>query len=169
MPKKISFGLSVSEVENAIKELRQYKSEITYKCQRFAERLAEEGVYIARVKIAEHNAIYTSELLDSIHHEYGGMIEYGGKWIIYTNCDYAPYVEFGTGIVAKQSGQHPLASLMNWKYDTNDRGEAGWHYFNEKDGQWHWTNGIQSRPFMFETGQDMRKIIPKIAKEIFNE
>lgn len=166
MAKKISFGLSVSEVDNAVKELRQYKSEITYKCQKFAERLAEEGVYIARVKIAEYDAIYTSELLESIHHEYGGSIQDGGKWIIYTGCEYAPFVEFGTGVVGSQN-PHPDTSLANWKYDINDHGEAGWFYFNERDGKWHWTKGMQSRPFMFETGQDLRKIIVKVAKEVF--
>jgi len=166
MSKKISFGLSVSEVDNAVKELRQYKSEITYKCQRFAERLAEEGVYIARVKIAEYNAIYTSELLDSINHEYGGSIQDGSKWIIYTGCEYAPFIEFGTGIVGSQN-PHPDTSIANWKYDINEHGEAGWFYFNERDGKWHWTKGMQSRPFMFETGQELRKIIVKIAREVF--
>lgn len=167
MSKKISFTLSPSSINNAIQEIRKYQSEITYKCQKLAQRLAEEGVYIARVKIAEYDAIYTGELLESINSEYGGVIQDGGKWIIYTGCEYAPFVEFGTGIIGSQS-PHPDTSLVNWKYDVNEHGEAGWFYFNERDGQWHWTKGMQSRPFMYETGQVLREIIQKVAKEVFS-
>lgn len=166
MPKKITFGLSVREVNNAIKELRKYQSDIDYKCRLLAQKLAEQGVYIARLKIAEHDAIYTSELLASIQSEYGGVTQHGGKWIIYTGCDYAPFVEFGTGIIGSQS-PHPIASLVNWKYDVNEHGESGWFYFNDRDGQWHWTRGMQSRPFMFETGQELRKIVVSVAREVF--
>jgi len=167
MSRKITFGLSVSEINNAIQELRKYQSEITYKCRKLAERLAEEGVYIARVKIAEYDAIYTGELLESIKHEYGGVIQDGAKWIIYTGCPWAPFVEFGTGIVGSQN-PHPDTSLANWKYDINEHGEAGWWYFNERDGKWHWTKGMPSRPFLYETGQELRKVIQKVAKEVFS-
>lgn len=166
MSKRISFGLSVSEINNAIKELRQYQAEITYKCQKLAERLAEEGVYIARLKIAEYDAIYTGELLASIKSEYGGVVQDGAKWIIYTGCEWAPFVEFGTGIVGSQN-PHPDTSLVNWKYDINSHGEKGWFYFNSTDGKWHWTKGMPSRPFMFETGQELHKLVTKIAKEVF--
>lgn len=167
MSKKISFTLSPSSINNAIREIRKYQADITYKCQKLSQRLAEEGVYIARVKIAEYDAIYTSELLQSINHEYGGAVKDGGKWIIYTGCEYAPFVEFGSGIVGAEN-PHPDTSLVNWKYDINSHGEAGWSYYNDRDGQWHWTKGMQSRPFMYETGQDLRLIINKVAKEVFN-
>jgi hypothetical protein len=166
MPKKITFGLSVHEVNNAINEIEKYKSDITYKCQLLAQKLAEQGVYIARLKIAEYDAIYTSELLGSIQSEYGGVIQHGGKWIIYTGCDYAPYVEFGTGLIGSQN-PHPDASLVNWKYDVNEHGEKGWAYYNDRDGRWHWTKGMQSRPFMYETGQELRKLVVSVAKEVF--
>jgi hypothetical protein len=165
MPKKITFGLSPAEINNAIQEIRKYQSDIAYKCQKLAQRLAEEGVYIARLKIAEYDAIYTGELLESIKSEYGGVVQNGGKWIIYTGCDWAPFVEFGTGVVGSEN-PHPDASLVNWKYDINEHGEAGWSY--QKDGQWHWTKGMPSRPFMYETGRDLRLIVQKIAKEVFN-
>jgi hypothetical protein len=166
MSKKITFGLSVQEVNKAISELRKYQSDIDYKCRLLAQRLAEEGVFIARLKIAEYDAIYTTELLQSIKSEYGGVIQHGGKWIVYTGCDYAPYIEFGTGLIGSQS-PHPDTSLVNWKYDVNEHGEKGWMYFNDTDGQWHWTQGMQSRPFMYETGKELRLIVKKIAKEIF--
>jgi hypothetical protein len=164
--KKISFGLSVSEINRAVKELRQYQAEINYKCQKLAEKLAEEGVFIARLKIAEYDAVYTSELLQSIKSEYGGVVQNGATWIVYTDCPHAAWVEFGTGIVGSQS-PHPDTSLVNWRYDVNEHGEAGWFYFNSTDGKWHWTKGMISRPFMFETGQELHKLVSKVAKEVF--
>lgn len=164
MSKTISFGLSVREVQNAIKELRQYQSDLNRKCEILAQRLAEEGVNIAKVKIMQFPAVYTGELLNSIQSEPGAMISNGSQWIIYTGCEWAPFVEFGTGIIGS-GNPHPDPGLANWKYDVNEHGEAGWHYY--KDGKWNWTKGMPSRPFMYETGRDLRKIVPKIAKEVF--
>lgn len=164
MAKTISFGLSVKEVQNAIKELRQYQSDLNRKCEILAQRLAEEGVVIAKVKIMQFPAVYTGELLNSIQSEPGAMISNGSQWIIYTGCEWAPFVEFGTGIIGS-GNPHPDPGLANWKYDVNEHGEAGWFYY--KDGEWHWTKGMPSRPFMYETGRDLLEIVPKIAKEIF--
>ena len=164
MPKKITFGLSSSEIQKAIQEIKQYQSELDYKCQKLAERLAEEGVAIARLKIAAYDAVFTGELLNSINSEFGGVIQHGSKWIIYTGCSWAPFVEFGTGVEGQKS-PHPDTSIVGWKYDVNSHGEKGWAYF--KDSAWHWTKGMPSRPFMYETGQELRKIVVKIAKEVF--
>lgn len=162
--KTISFGLSASEVRDAIKELEKYKDDLNYKCKKLAERLAEEGMAIARLKIAEHDAIYTGELLESIKAEYGGSVPDGAMWYIYTDCPWAIYTEFGTGIKGEQS-PHPDTSLANWKYDVNNHGDSGWYYF--KDGEWHWTKGMPSRPFMYETGKELELLVAKIAKEVF--
>lgn len=164
MAKKISFSLSPSSIQAAIKEVKAYQSDLNRKCELLAQRLAEEGVILAKVKIMQFPAVYTGELLNSIQNEPGAMISNGSRWIIYTGCDWAPFVEFGTGIVGSEN-PHPDTGLASWKYDTNKHSEAGWHYY--KDGEWHWTKGMPSRPFMYETGRDLRKIVPKIAREVF--
>ena len=76
------------------------------------------------------------------------------------------YVEFGTGIVGSENS-HPDTSIVGWKYDTNKHGEKGWHYF--KDGAWHWTQGMPSRPFMYNTASELRSMntIADIAREVF--
>lgn len=96
----------------------------------------------------------------------GDIIYDGAVFSVYTNCPYAAYVEFGTGVIGENS-PHPDTSIAGWKYDINDHGEAGWIYF--KDGKRHWTNGMPARPFMFETAQylsDM-SVINHIAREVF--
>lgn len=162
--KTLTADLSISSIRQLQKDLEKYKSDITYKARLLAEKLSERGVEIARVKVAEYDAIYTGELLASINYEYGGVIQDGAKWIVYTDCPWAPFVEFGTGIVGASS-PHPNTSIVGWKYDVNEHGEKGWFYF--KDGEWHWTKGMPSRPFMYETSMELMKEITKVAKEVF--
>lgn len=164
MGKTIKFNLSESSIDNAILELRRYKEDINKKIDIFVQRLAQVGVTVAQAKVSEHSAVYTGELLNSISLEPGAAITNGSKWIIYTGCEWAPYVEFGTGIVGSES-PHPSTSIANWKYDVNGHGDKGWHYY--KDGEWHWTKGMPSRPFMFETSQELRTKVVSIAKEVF--
>lgn len=51
MAKKISFGLSVREINNAIKELKAYQSDLNRKCELLCKRLAAEGIAIAQAHI----------------------------------------------------------------------------------------------------------------------
>ena len=51
MSKKITFGLSQKEIENAIKELRKYQSDLNRKCEELCRRLTQEGILIAQAHI----------------------------------------------------------------------------------------------------------------------
>lgn len=165
MSKRIKFGLSSYEVNQVIKEVHQYKQELIHKVEDFTHRLADNGVVLSRVKIMQFPAVYTGELLNSINNKPGSVIKYGSEWIVYTGCSWAPYVEFGTGIVGSKN-PHPDTSLEGWKYDINDHGDSGWYYY--KDGEWHYTKGMPSRPFMYDTARDLSKIISKVAREVFD-
>ena len=174
MPKKITINaLSKSSIENAIKQLRAYQNDLTYKCQLLAEKLAENGVEIARVQIADLDAIFTSELLSSIHAEYKGSTKGGSVWSVVAGTDHAMFVEFGTGIVGKQS-PYPgeLPGGVSWEYASGKTirqladGRYGWFY-KDDDGQWWFTEGMPSRPFMYYTSIQLRDIVLKTAKEVF--
>ena len=174
MPKKITIhALSKSSIENAIKQLRAYQNDLTYKCQLLAEKLSENGVEIARVQIADIDAIFTSELLSSIHAEYKGSTKGGSVWSVVAGTDHAMFVEFGTGIVGKQSpypGEFPDG--VSWEYASGKTirqladGRYGWFY-KDDDGQWWFTEGMPSRPFMYYTSIQLRDIVLKTAKEVF--
>lgn len=51
--------------------------------------------------------------------------------IIYTPLEYAPYVEYGTGLFAEGGG----------------RTDVPWYYKDEQ-GEWHSTSGMSPRPYM---------------------
>lgn len=165
MPTQINFTYdSLSSIDAAIKQMQAYQEQLTYKCRILAQRVAEIGVEIARVNIADFDAIYSGELLSSIRAEYSGSVPDGVSWLVITDCPWAAYVEFGTGIVGQES-PHPDTSIVGWKYDVNQHGDMGWYYF--KDGEWHWTKGMPSRPFLYQTGMDLRERIEEIAREVF--
>ena len=165
--------LSQSSIQNAIKQIKDYKNSLTYKCNLVAEKLAEKGVEIARMQIADLDAIFTSELISSIHSEYIGSQKGGGIWAVVAGTDHAMFVEFGTGIVGKKSS-YPgkLPDGVTWTYASGKTirhladGRYGWFY-KDDDGQWWFTEGMPSRPFMYYTSLQLMKIVSKTVKEVF--
>lgn len=165
MPKKISINImSNKSIQNAVKEVENYAYSLTDKCNEFAKKLAQIGVQIAKMKVAQYDAVYTGELLSSINYEQGAIIKKGATWIVYTGCPWAKFVEFGTGIVGKMK-PHKNKGIVDWEYDVNEHGEAGWWYY--RDGKRHWTKGMPSRPFMYETSIELAEKIAEVAKEVF--
>jgi phage gpG-like protein len=163
MSKTISFGLSVKEIQSAIKQVEAYKKELTVKCQRLVEVLTAKGIDIAKFHVRDLGAFYTGELESSIGGYYSPSL---GTGIIYAGSFYAVWVEFGSGMVGEQS-PHPLAGQVGYVYDVNDHGSAGWTYFNDSDGKYHWTTGMPSRPFMYLTAKELDAICEKVAKQVF--
>lgn len=69
--------------------------------------------------------------------------------IIFTPLEYAPYVEYGTGLFAE---------------DGNGRQDVPWHYQDDK-GEWHTTSGMHPQPFMRPALNEHRVEILRILKE----
>ena len=166
-------AFSEKSIQNAIEELKRYQSELTYKCQLMAEKLAEKGVEIARVQIADLDAIFTGELIQSIHAEYKTSVNGGAVWAVVASSEHAIFVEMGTGIVGKASPyKGKLPEGLTWEYASGKTirqlsdGRYGWFYPG-KDGQWYFTEGLPSRPFMYNTAEELRTIIVETAKEVF--
>lgn len=161
---RYSTGLYAKGFRDIAKQISRYRNDLTDKCEKFACRMAEEGVALAQLKILDFDAVFSGDLLNSMNLEAGDVVSNGAAYYVYTDCDWAAFVEFGTGLTGKES-PHPEAN--GWKYDTNSHGESGWWYF--KNGAWYWTRGMPSRPFMYETGGELRDItrIANIAKDVF--
>lgn len=161
--KRISFGLSQKEIQSAIRQVEQYKKDLNRKCQLLVQALTAKGVEIAKFNVQNLGAFYTGELESSIDGYYSPNL---GVGIICAGSWYAVYVEFGTGIRGKEA-QHPLSGEAGWVYDVNDHGENGWIYYNDRDGKYHWTDGMPSRPFMYDTVKELDKICEEVARAVF--
>lgn len=72
----------------------------------------------------------------------------GLQGIVYTPLEYAPYVEYGTGLFAEEGG----------------RMDVPWNYQDDK-GEWHSTSGQKPQPFMRPALDENRTQIQQILKE----
>lgn len=68
--------------------------------------------------------------------------------IVFTPLEYAPYVEYGTGLFAEEGG----------------RMDVPWNYQDEK-GEWHSTSGMKPQPYMRPALNENREKILQILKE----
>ena len=68
--------------------------------------------------------------------------------VVFTPLEYAPYVEYGTGLFAENGG----------------RKDVPWHY-KDDEGNWHSTSGQHPQPFMRPALEENRTEIVRILKE----
>lgn len=106
------------------------------KCCALVERSAKEK---APKGTGELRRSITSEIKD-------------GVGIVYTPLEYAPYVEYGTGLFAENGG----------------RQDVPWHY-QDDEGNWHSTSGQHPQPFMRPALNENRNKIIRILKEALTE
>lgn len=72
----------------------------------------------------------------------------GTQGVVFTPLEYAPYVEYGTGLFAEGGG----------------RMDTPWAYQDDK-GEWHQTNGQKPHPFLRPALDENREEIIRIIKE----
>ena len=90
----------------------------------------------------------TGELAKSITHKVEDT-----KGIVFTPLEYAPYVEYGTGIFAENGG----------------RSDVPWRYKDEQ-GEWHTTSGMPPQPYMRPAlDENVSSIKRIIAEGIVND
>lgn len=159
----IQFKLNLRDIDRAIKEVKQFKTEFLEKCNRLIEVLTDRGEEVAKVQVAQLDAVFTGELMNSIEGYYSPTYNVG---IIKAGAYYAAYVEFGTGVVGKSS---PHPNPEGWQYDVNNHGDSGWVYYDEDSGGFRWTKGFKSRPFMYNTARELERECKKIAEGVFGK
>jgi hypothetical protein len=159
-------------IKKAVKELKQYKTEIENKTRLLVQRLTEEGAAITRVKIVNMGAYYSGELLSGVEGYYSPTLNVG---FVRVTSDHVAFVEFGTGVVG-QSNPHKngeYLSKASWNYAsgakifTTQDGRVGWIYPTD-DGGFRFTEGMPSRPFMYETALELQSKCEQMARVVFS-
>lgn len=154
----IEMTLDKKSINNAIREIRHIQQQIVQAMNDLIQKLVEEGVKEAKAQVVAMDAVETGALEGSIYGYYdsGSRIGY-----IIAGSPYAFYVEYGTGPVGSAS-PHPEAAQAGWQYAVGEHikqgpGGLGWWYDKSSDGtmsgdgNYHWTHGQPSRPFMYNT------------------
>lgn len=134
--------LNLDDVLSEIEELadsQEMRSALGRACatvERRAKELAPKG---------------TGDLRRSITSE---IVQDGGELtgVVFTPLEYAPYVEYGTGLFAEKGG----------------RKDVPWCYQDEK-GEWHTTSGQHPQPFMRPALNEKREEVIRIIREAFND
>jgi HK97 gp10 family phage protein len=68
--------------------------------------------------------------------------------VVFTPLEYAPYVEFGTGLFAEEGGRQNVP----WCYQ-------------DDEGNWHTTSGMKPQPYMRPALNENREQIKRILRE----
>lgn len=175
MATKISFNLSQSSVDSAIKEIKIYEKQLITKCNVFCGKITELGMSVAKAKIGEAplgkyvkvDVKYSPfskgcravlfAIGDTKMTDYGGFntlmaIEFGAG-VKYNAVENPKADEFGMGV----------GTFPNQKHAFDD---GGW-YFLDENGEWKHSYGVKATMPMYNADIKMILNIQKIAKEIF--
>ena len=174
--RKFVAELSVKGINQLKADLIDYKDNILrQKIQLLTERLANKGVEIAKSNIVNYDAVFTKELLENIVAKQGTSTKNNAIFYIVADSKHAIFVEFGTGQLGKEGGYpYPFPNNVDWKYNSGKTiieisdGQYGW-YYPANDGNWYFTQGMPSRPFMYETSLELMTLVVKTAKEVFSQ
>lgn len=146
---KGSFKAAIAEIEMVEQKLREGLNEL-------CRKLLDEGVNVAKMQLMSFPAVDTGALMASIGH--GAFDPASGTGVIYAGAYYAFFVEYGTGMRGG-ANPHPasaegdfavLSSNGKGVYDGYNSDKPGWYYVGN-DGKWHYTEGMEARPFMYNT------------------
>jgi HK97 gp10 family phage protein len=102
----------------------------------------------AKEKAPKDTGALRRSITSEIGYEAGEMVG-----TVFTPLEYAPYVEYGTGLFA-ESG--------------NGRKDVPWNYQDDK-GEWHSTRGQHPQPFMRPALNESREEILRIIKEALHD
>ena len=151
---KENIRLSVSSLDDYIKELELKKKQILSAAQSIATRVAKEAgkdtyksVEIIPAQMQGNTATAYARSTDPID----------------------TYREFGTGVVGSKNPHVDEAlAKAGWRYDINEHGEAGWRY-PKKDGTFGWTRGQPAQKKFYFASKRAKEKFLEIAKEEFQK
>ena len=163
-------------IQNAIKQIEQYRDDLPRKCQEICRRLSEEGVRVADAAINSVPIGKTITLTTDINPSKMGcqaIMKMTGREtrtedgrIFYT----AFGIEFGAGIRYNPTA-NPKSSEFGMGVGTfpgqsHAFQSEGWYYLGD-DGNWHHSFGVQASMPMYKASVEMRQKIDSIVKEVF--
>lgn len=175
--KNINIDLfSGKSIQNAIKQINEYKDDLSNKCKQLCQRLLDEGITVANAAINSVSIGKTITLTTDIKPLKMGcqaIMKITGREtrsedgrVFYT----ALAIEFGAGIRYNATA-NPKAAEFGMGVGTfpgqkHAFDEKGWNYLGD-DGEWHHSYGVQASMPMYKASVEMRQKIDSIVKEVF--
>ena len=97
----------------------------------------------ARKKAPKGNGALARSIVSKVEEQNGSVVG-----VVFTPLEYAPYVEYGTGLFAEDGG----------------RTDVPWCY-QDDEGNWHTTSGQKPQPFLRPALDENREKIIRILRE----
>lgn len=163
-------SVTLRGLERLIQQLEQYPILIEQKAGELCSRLAEIGAI--NVSIQFSRALYTGPMDHNVAVEETPE----GHYQIIVSGECVAFVEFGTGM---HDGVHPLESELGMHPGSWSDGPMGKHHWNDPrgwylpkdkwaaDGTRH-TFGNPANMPVYNTGQDLRREVERVAREVFS-
>lgn len=164
--------LDTESINGAIKELEKIKESVHEAAVEIVKTLTELGTAKAKELIPVDTGYAQASIL-------GYVLDEGRIGVINASGEYCVYLEFGTGVKG-QNSPHPdsdweteASRLTGGKYTgylsgkhifTTKDGRVGWLYPGD-DGKLHFTEGIDSQHYMYDTLLYLRSKVAEVAKE----
>ena len=163
-------------IQNAIKQIEQYRDDLPRKCQEICRRLSEEGVRVADAAINSVPIGKTITLTTDINPSKMGcqaIMKMTGREtrtedgrIFYT----ALAIEFSAGVryantaspKAKDFGMG-TGTFPNAKHSWQ---MEGWYYLGD-DGNWHHSYGVQASHPLYSASVAMRQKLENVVNDVF--
>lgn len=171
MSKKITFTLDESSIDNAIRELQEYKRELTRKTELLRQRI---GMVIAW----SASQGFSSSIVDDV---VGGEKRYanvdvtvneeGNATVVIASGNDAVFVEFGAGVFNNGSvgtSPHPKGAELGFTIGSYGKGNGRkdvWGYYGE--GGLTLTHGTPASMPMYHGVREACDQIAEIAGEVF--
>ena len=168
MAKKITFGLSVREVDEAIRQLKEYRESLNRKCQTLVDRLIQEGITVSNATLG---SVTQSDLAGKgqISVESGSSGEVVSATLVLSG-EKVLFIEFGAGAYYLPP-DHPQAGEFGYGSgtypDQTHVPKPGFWFYYDDAGQKKFSRGNPAYMPMYQSAQAMRLQLTSLAKEIF--
>lgn len=179
MAKKISFSLSPSSIQAAIKEVKAYQSDLNRKCELLCRKLCAEGIQIAHAHIGSSGFGKYIHLGSEITPKQAGCkavfyMEDSSKIVSewqtlegVRSAEVSPslMIEFGTGLKAENPAN--VSGVGTGTFPGGKHGnEPGWWYL-DLNGGWHYSAGASPKMPMYHASKELRDKVLAIARDVF--
>lgn len=169
MPKKtININLSKKSIDDAIKQLNQYKDDLERKNQIFIDRLAKIGLTTVQQTMesipGEEKGSYYTEIINNSEGDIAGAaIRLSGDQVLF--LEFSAGITFGTNSYPLPSGDKYGMGTYPGKGHWDS--PYGWWYIDE-NGNKHHSYGNRAYMPMYHAEQAIVMAVQQIAREVFS-
>lgn len=165
---KVKFKLSVGSVENARKQIQDFKKNLLTKTEVFLDRLSQIGIEVIQTNVALSTGADDKNVDITTDISRDGATT---KMTMHISGKSLLFIEYGSGIRFNQGNIHPWAhehgyGVGTYPGQTHALDPNGWYY--REGGVLHHSYGTEATMPVYKAYMEMIKRADEVAKEVFN-